>query len=147
MTATILQKCYTVWDINHPYYSQEIYAESAGKAKVKYLGDATFLELKCKRNKEEDIVQIGDETGKLSDLQYSLEWKKWRQDLELFGQQNMGKECYIWSGQWQSYWRANAGGYTNQRDEAGVYEVSDAVSRVLHCGLEKKIQLLLTTKQ
>lgn len=145
----IIQKCYKVWDIKYPEYSQEIYAESAGKAKAKFLredsGESIFLTLECRRNKSADVVKIGEDTGKLEDLIYRSEWRKWRADIENFGNENKGKECYIYSGQWQSYWRSNGVGYTTQKEYAGTYEVSDAILRVLHCGLEKKIQLQLVS--
>jgi len=148
---TITKKCYKVFDIKYPQHSQEIYAESAGKAKSVFLSTdperycLSFTTIRSNRIKSEDIVQVGDKTGKRIDFAYSIAWGKWRSDIEDFGQENAGKRCYIYSGQWQSYWRSNAGGYTTHKHEAGVYEALDAVSRIWHCGLEKKIQLILIT--
>ena len=45
----------------------------------------------------------------------------------------------IWSRQWGAYWRSNRAGYTMQRDEAGVYTLSDAFDATSHCGPEKQI--------
>jgi len=45
----------------------------------------------------------------------------------------------IWSGQWSAWWLPPANGYTNQIDEAAVYDIEDAWEHVFHCGPEKKI--------
>jgi len=49
---------------------------------------------------------------------------------------------YIYSGQWQSFWRPNGGGYTNDLNQAGVYTLADAWNRTSHCGPEKDIRYL-----
>jgi len=49
------------------------------------------------------------------------------------------KPVRIWSRQWSAYWRDGRAGYTNQRDEAGTYTLSDAFNATSHCGPEKQI--------
>ena len=51
------------------------------------------------------------------------------------------KLVYIWSNQWNLYWRANGRGYTSRvTDGPGVYDFSDAWRRTAHCGPEKGIE-------
>lgn len=60
---------------------------------------------------------------------------KWREEK--------GKRLVrIWSGEWQSYWRANACGYTPDIAEAGIYTFDDAVKYSGHCGREKEISYI-----
>jgi hypothetical protein len=49
------------------------------------------------------------------------------------------QHVHIWSGEWMLYWRSNGAGYTDQRSEAGVYTLEDALLRTFHCSREKKI--------
>ena len=41
------------------------------------------------------------------------------------------KEFLIWSNEHSSWWKANHRGYTLNRDEAGRYQLSDAIN---YCG-------------
>ncbi|MCP4493157.1 MAG: hypothetical protein GY820_38535 [Gammaproteobacteria bacterium] len=44
----------------------------------------------------------------------------------------------IWSNQWGAWWR-QSGGYTDDIEQAGVFEIADAWKRSGHCGPEKRI--------
>lgn len=46
----------------------------------------------------------------------------------------------IWSGEWQSYWRANGCGHTTDINEAGIYTLDSAISYSGHCDPSKKIE-------
>lgn len=48
--------------------------------------------------------------------------------------------CLIWSGEHGLYWRADAAGYTNQRDEAGRYTIGTAYAKTRHCDPDKRIE-------
>jgi hypothetical protein len=51
----------------------------------------------------------------------------------------VGERVRIWSQEHQSYWRANAQGYTRELAAAGIYDFEDAYARTKHCGPEKMI--------
>ncbi len=57
-----------------------------------------------------------------------------------------GRQARIWSAEHGTWWRPNGGGYTGTKDSAGVYEFSDAWSRVRSCGPEKMISLEILTQ-
>ena len=48
-------------------------------------------------------------------------------------------EVLIRSSQWGMYWRANGSGYTERKNDAGVYDFNDALLSTRHCGPEKGI--------
>lgn len=50
------------------------------------------------------------------------------------------RQVNIYSGQHAAYWRADAKGYSADIKGAGVYTLSDAIYRTLHCGPEKRIK-------
>lgn len=141
----IVKKCYRVYHKAYPEYADEIYADSAGKAKSKFLTYETFdyLDIVCKRNKQEDIVLRNGKEGKLSELIYEEELSLWRKGIDGMLAAQPNANVRIFSGQWGQYWLSNGQGYTNQRDEAGIYSIQDAYNRIYHCGLEKKIELHL----
>jgi len=51
---------------------------------------------------------------------------------------------YVWSGEWQYYWRPDGKGYTSNKLEAGIYPFEEAWGRVSRLGKEKKIILIDT---
>jgi hypothetical protein len=122
-----------------------IYAETAGKAKAQYNYesgyDVPFTEIVAKRSIADDILKVGDTTEKRYLLEESQKDDEFRANIKNLAAQNKGKKCYIYSGEWQAYWRSNAGGYTSNKNEAGLYDIEDAVSRVSHCSHKKQIQL------
>ena len=50
-----------------------------------------------------------------------------------------GKKVHIWTDEHCGWWRQKAQGYTENLDEAGVYDFADAYKRTKHCGPEKRI--------
>jgi len=64
--------------------------------------------------------------------------KRNKKKLKLFD------KVFIWSDQWQYYWRDDAKGYTEFRYEAGVFPIEEAWQLVEHLGNEKKIILIDT---
>jgi hypothetical protein len=52
-------------------------------------------------------------------------------------------EVYIWSSEWRMYWR-KGGGYTYEKEEAGLWSREDAFESTRHCGPEKQIDFLTT---
>lgn len=49
------------------------------------------------------------------------------------------RKVLIRSQEWAAWWRPNRGGYTMNRNEAGVYTLADALDASAHCGPEKHI--------
>jgi len=49
-------------------------------------------------------------------------------------------KVHIYSRQWNTWWRPDGNGYTNEIEEAGIYTFEDAWRRTCHCGPEKKIE-------
>ena len=147
----IIKKAYICWCSNNTdsyCREQELYADSANEAKVKHLNSywedgSTYISIRAKRNPSQDIVDFEGEQDRRYLVEDSIERKKWRQGLEALAKANPNAKCRIYSGQWHSFWRENAGGYTANPQEAGIYTVKDAFERVHHCGTEKKIELQL----
>lgn len=52
-----------------------------------------------------------------------------------------GRRCWIWSDEHKAYWRSDAAGYTENREEAGTYDFDDAWVHVETCGPKKKLSL------
>lgn len=45
----------------------------------------------------------------------------------------------IWSKQWHAWWKFGGSGYTDDINNAGVFDIKDAWKRTSHCGPEKGI--------
>lgn len=46
---------------------------------------------------------------------------------------------FIYSGEWKGYWGPERCGYTDRREEAGVYTLADALDASHHCDPSKQI--------
>lgn len=51
-----------------------------------------------------------------------------------------GREVYIYSGQWEAYWRPGGGGYTSDGLQAGKWKFEDALATTRHAGPEKRVE-------
>lgn len=52
-----------------------------------------------------------------------------------------GEPVRIWSGEHVAYWRANAQGYVEDVEAAGIYSFEDALAHIAHCGPEKRLRI------
>lgn len=143
----IIKKAFTCFE-GLPIFNinpSTIYADSAGEAKSQYHKSnyVPFLDVYCRRNREEDIVAFEGTQDKRMTILNRIKWHEWRNALDKLVQENAGAKCVIWSGQWRSYWRENAGGYTLNVEDAGIYDIEDAHAAVCHNGLEKEISLFI----
>lgn len=143
----IIEKCFAVgyvaeWGEFRP--TETVYAETAGKAKMKFdnYKNEPFLKIKAIRDRENDWVEFEGKKVKRYDVVSTLQNRAYRAELQGFVARNQGKNVLIFSGQWESYWRENGQGYTKKKSEAGVYEINEAWERVSHCGFEKQILLI-----
>jgi hypothetical protein len=69
--------------------------------------------------------------------------KRWPSLAEKF----KGKFVYIVSAQWGAYWRQNGSGYTDEKQNAGLYSIEDALRHTRHCGPEKRIVFIVATPE
>lgn len=148
MKLEILQKCYKVGYVPQwgPFiHSETVYADTAGKAKMKFdnFNDLPFTEIKAIREKSEDWVLFEGERVRRDFLEDRIRLQQWRKEMEAFVAHNQGRAVYIFSAEWEAYWREGAKGYTQTRKDAGKYEINDAWSQVSHCGIEKRIVFFL----
>lgn len=161
----IIKKAYQVWakDLSEPYYYNEIvgYGNTPGEAKsdawnnseLKYAdklyggGDVTFLDLKVKRFKEEDIVEYETE-GQIREIQRyqieKLEWMKNRDEDSLrLVTENPDSLFLVYNGSYGTYWGSNHCGYTSKRYLAGRYSGEEAYKIVKGSSFERKETLEL----
>lgn len=136
------------WKHPDEYAFDIVLAETDGKAKYQYykehrFDDIVYIKLKCKREKQYDKVLFENNVISRNDALYRIKHDEWRQEMLTFISINKGKGVYIWSGQWGTYWRENAAGYTSRIYEAGIYEAEEAWKYTSHCGLEKAIKFIL----
>ncbi len=141
----LLKKAYKCrCKFSETWFYQIIYAESRGQAKSKhvssYYDDATFLTTVATRQKNEDLYFFDGKEMTLSDINYKIQWINWRHLNEKKVSDNPNAKVYIWSGQWNAYWRDNGSGYTTN-ENIGVYDIQDAWSKICSCGLEKQLYL------
>lgn len=54
---------------------------------------------------------------------------------------------FIHSGEWGAYWREDGAGYSNKKENAGVYTFKEAYDTTHHCGPEKGINFILIGAQ
>lgn len=125
---------------------ERIYAETPSKAKIKYIQkgyDYKFIELRAKRQKGADRYLFEGESMVMGEIERRLEYRKWLDDMKSLIENNPTAKVYIRSGQWGAYWGANRCGYTNDKSQAGIYDINDAWKAVSHVGLEKQISFVI----
>ncbi len=102
-----------------------------------------YFKVRAKRCSENDLYEYeGRNVCEYTIRQY-LATNAYREYLKQFMEQNVGKQCYIYSGQWCIYWCDDGVGYTHIFENRGVYEVNELNNWVGHCGGEKKIKFEL----
>ncbi len=125
-----------------------------GKAKMQFLqdhrcdigDDESYLDVRVQRCRQSDIILFeGDFITKESAFSRLLERDR-KEKTKEFVEKNKGKQVYIYSGQWGAYWRTNNRGYTDQRDEAGIYDIEKAWDLISCNGPEKLTELRLVAQ-
>lgn len=146
----LLEKCYQCYDkksYNPHYCANEVYAENRNKAICQHIksgfDDATYISTKCYRFPKYDKVLVDSKIMYRYEVNSYFEHKKWREKIDELLLEKPNEKCYIFSWQWNLYWRQNASGYTVNQQEAGVYTVKEAHNLVYHCGIEKGIEIRL----
>ena len=54
----------------------------------------------------------------------------------------LARKVYIWSREHGAYWRPEAAGYTDDKDQAGIWDFQKAYLTTQHCGREKHIEYI-----
>ena len=144
----IIKKAFRVWvkDLSESFYYDDIvgYGNTPGEAKsdawanseLKYAdklyggGDVTFLDLKAKRFKEEDIVEY-ESDGVIREVKRyeieRLEWMKGRDSEALkLTTENPDSLFLVYNGSYGSYWGSSRCDYTSKRYLAGKYSGEEA---------------------
>ena len=103
----ILQKAFSCYDIEQPFFDEVVLAETRGKAKSYFLSDKEllFTSVGCKRVPMEDVLLINGKKVKRYAYLNTLEHQKWKKEMQNLVSNNPSKKVYIWSGQWGAYWR------------------------------------------
>ena len=102
-----------------------------------------FIDLRAKRAPELDLYNYdGRELTKqhIYDIEETI---KWRREMANFVSDNAGAKVYIYSNEHGAWWRGGGAGYCTSKDAAGVYDISDAWSRIHHVDHKKGITLHL----
>ena len=114
------------------------------------IGTLTGVMNACCGHGSDDEAYIQYENGKelrggeaLSEMKKQNEVKIERVSLERILDESEFKNKYknvrIYSGEWGMYWRSKSG-YTNNKDEAQIFTIEEALNLSSHCGPEKKIK-------
>lgn len=129
--------------------AQIIHAENANKAKYKFSKTEyeDYTELRAVRRKEDDAYHFEGKERCLNYITQELKLRDWRKNMKELLENNPVAKVYIYSGQWGAYWRDNACGYTQRKEEAGIYDIKEAWKNVSHCGIEKAISFELLPKE
>ena len=137
--------CFTV-EVDANMHKSEI------EARYKYFRERfrdgyKFSEIRSKRQKHLDkyVIEGEEEFGDkyLSDILNRIKTEKWRKEMENFVRSNKNEKVFIWSGYNNAFWRPKGAGYTTNINDAGIYEIKDAWSRVSHVDATKQISFQL----
>lgn len=107
----------------------------------------SFIDIRARRKPESDLFLFEGEAKSMNQIYNITEYRDWYSNMEKMVAENKGKKVYIWSGQWNSYWRENGAGYTTKVNDVGIYDIEDAWNRVSHVGLEKRISFEFIKEQ
>lgn len=128
--------------------------ENVSVAKRKFLrdkryefDDLKFIDVRAKRQPMYDLYLFEGKPMNMQEIYNTLEYRDWRSQMEKMVADNKGRKVYIWSGQWNAYWRENGAGYTTKINDVGIYDIEDAWSRVSHVSLDKRISFELVKEQ
>lgn len=105
--------------------------------------DLKFTDIRAKRKPSSDLYLFEGKNKCMQEIYNILEYRDWRSQMEKMVADNKGRKVYIWSGQWNAYWRENGAGYTTKINDVGIYDIEDAWSRVSHVSLDKRISFEL----
>lgn len=103
----------------------------------------TFIDVRAKRQPSSDLYLFEGENKTMTSIYETIAYREWRANMEKMVADNKGRKVYIWSGQWNAYWRENGAGYTTKINDVGIYDIEDAWSRVSHVSLDKRISFEL----
>lgn len=157
MKHKLIEKAYWVgsrWDIKnlgHPECGAELIhiekGQKASKAKqlakmVKYNDDIeSYLDIYAIREKSNDLYEYNGKTATMYSINDDILTNQYRENIKKIAEEYKGKNCYIYSNQWNSYWRTNSAGYTTDIRQVGIYTVEEAVQIALGCDFTKGIEI------
>lgn len=148
--APLKQKAYKVYskeDEENEYYNNYDvrYFNNINKLKKEFAQEMciNYIDVRVKRFPEMDKVFFEGEYKTQEKIDSIVNTRKYKKELENFLKEHGGKKCYIYSSEWNLYWRSNSSGYTSKIKEVGVYKVEEAVDIALACGISKQLSLEL----
>ena len=140
-----------IGEIYHPETEvQRIYAPTAKKAIYKYFQNEylpdnyRLIDIRARRQKGADRYLFEGEGMVMGEIERRLEYRKWKADMEAMVKNNPNADVLIYSGEHGAYWRSERRGYTDKKNEAGIYKIEDAWRATCHVDLSKRISFILT---
>lgn len=141
-------KAYEVYEKDHldTYCCDIRWGENVNKIKYVYAQE-TYLpyeDIRAKRLPEEDKYLFEGKYQTQDAVDWVIKDRDYREDLRNTLKASKDRECYIYSDEWNMWWRTDSNGYTNDKSKAGSYKVEKAVNIALRCGIRKGLRLVLT---
>lgn len=144
-TKEHLQELHMPWCEAELILADPALPESKVKRMMIFGWEYDYLDLRTRRAPSLDLYNYEGYPRPLtkSDIFDIEETIKWRRETAELVYTNPDAKVYIYSGEYDAWWRDGGAGYTDKKELAGIYEINDAWNRVHHVDHKKRIKLQL----
>ena len=105
--------------------------------------EASYIDVRARRAKAADIYLYEGWKMCMGDIRHDIMRKEWKEETQKFVNNNPGRKVYIYNGKYGAYWRENRCGYTEERSQAGIYNIEEAWSCIQNIDISSHMELKL----